>query len=141
MLFIWVFESQCCICSVYILIFWQVYINHHSCCYVLQHLCIPNTICLDINLYIFNVKQTTTFICKLNLLSDVCVMFVLFSRLCSVTYYEVVRVIQPGLKPQAGATPVLDLGLLHSLFKPNDKIFMPMTRDDIIHRLLYNRYE
>ena len=55
--------------------------------------------------------------------------------------YEVVRVIQPGLKPQAGATPVLDLGLLRALFKPNDKIFMPMTRDDIIHRLLYNRYE
>ena len=108
--------------------------------YVLQCLCIPNKICFDIDLY-FHVKQTTTFICKLNLLSNVFVPCVLFYRLCSVPYYEVVRVIQPGLQPQSGATPVLDLGCPRKLFNPDDEICIPMTRNDIIHRLLYNRYK
>ena len=65
----------------------------------------------------------------------------LVSGLCSVPYYEVVSIIQPGFQTQSVATTVLDSGCLHAFFNTNDEVCIKTTRDDIIHILLYNRYK
>ena len=63
------------------------------------------------------------------------------SCMCSVNYNEVARMVQPILKPQAEATPFLDLGCPYALSKPNSEVYMPMVRYGIIHELIYSRYE
>ena len=67
-------------------------------------------------------------------------MFVLVSVLCSVPYHEVVRIFQSGFQPQATDTSFLDSGFPHAILDPGNKLYMPMKREKIIHRLLYNRY-
>ena len=49
--------------------------------------------------------------------------------------YEAARVVKPILQPQLAATPVLDFGFLSAFFKPNGKVCMSVTRDDIIYIL------
>ena len=70
--------------------------------------------------------------------SGVCV---LVSGLCSVPYHEVARIFQHEFETQAAATPLLDLVFPCAFFKPDDDLCITIKRDDIMHRLLYNRYE
>ena len=51
-------------------------------------------------------------------LCSVCVMV---SGMCSMTYNEVVRIVQPGFQPWAVATPFLFLGFPRTLFNPDRK--------------------
>ena len=53
--------------------------------------------------------------------------------------YEVVRIVQPVFQPRTVANLSLDFGCPHSLFKPNDKVFMSSTRDDI--NISWTRYD
>ena len=66
----------------------------------------------------------------------VCV-YLLVSGLFNMTYHEVLRIVPPVFQPQAAATPVLDSGCIHTLFSPDNEVCMPMTRDYIIHKLLF----
>ena len=68
-------------------------------------------------------------------------MFVLVSEICSVPYHKVARIIQPVFQPQAAANPVLDLGCPRLLFKLGGEVCIPITTEDTIHILLYNRYK
>ena len=44
------------------------------------------------------------------------------SGMCSIPYYEVVRIFQPGFQPWASVTQFLDSGLLRAFFNPGDKV-------------------
>ena len=68
----------------------------------------------------------------------VCVCF-LVSGLCSVTCYEVVRILKLKFQPQVAATTVLYSWCTWKFFKSYDDVCMNMTRDNIIHILVYNR--
>ena len=68
-------------------------------------------------------------------------MCVLVSGLYSVPYYEVARIFHPGFQPQVVATPVLDSGFPRALFEHDNEVFVLMKRCDIIHIIIYNRYE
>ena len=73
------------------------------------------------------------------IVSNICVIWSLYC--VALPNYEVTMVVQPGFQPQTVDTPVLESGCPRSLFKPDRKVIMPMTRNNIIHILLYNRYK
>ena len=68
-------------------------------------------------------------------------MCVLVSGLFIVPYNEVMRIFQHILQPQEAANLVLDSGCLHTIFKPDDEVCMPMTKYDIIHKIIYRIYK
>ena len=47
------------------------------------------------------------------------------SKLCSLPYHEVARIVQPEFQPQAGAFQVLDSGCPNAFFKPDDDACIP----------------
>ena len=53
---------------------------------------------------------------------------ILVSGLYSVSYYEVVKIFQPGLQTQTVAPSVLELGCPRTLFNPDNEVCMTMTR-------------
>ena len=71
----------------------------------------------------------------------ICVCVFWYQECVACPNYETTRVIQPGFKPYTEATPVLDSGCPRELFNPDNKVCMPMTRGDIVHRIIYNRYK
>ena len=77
-------------------------------------MCIYVNICIYVNVYMYLLH---VFI-SVDLCMCVCV---LVSWMCSMPYHEAVRIIQPGLQPQAAATLFLDSGWLCAFFKPDDE--------------------
>ena len=71
-------------------------------------------------------------------------MFFIFSILRNrITYpkYEEMRFIRPVLQLWTVANPSLDWGCVMIIFNPYDEVCTPIKIDNIIHKLVNNRYE